>query len=42
MIEGSIFFALALTGLRYKIVKMIPEVSLQDMLYYTRVPQTLT
>ena len=25
MIEGAIFFVLALTGLRYKIVRLIPE-----------------
>lgn len=27
MIEGAIFLVLALTGLRYKIIRLIPEVS---------------
>ena len=26
-IEGAIFFVLSLTGLRYKIIRLIPEVS---------------
>jgi xanthine/uracil/vitamin C permease (AzgA family) len=28
MIEGAIFFVLALTGLRYRIIRLIPEVSM--------------
>lgn len=33
-IEGAIFFVLAATGLRYKIIRMIPEVSPRRSLSY--------
>jgi len=37
MIEGAIFFVLALTGLRYRIIRLIPEVSMLCVVINTHI-----